>query len=284
MKQITEYHDYRAYMRDFYEERKRTSAFTWREFAKLAGFVSPTYLKLVCDGKTRLSKPGIPKVISAMGLTGFEKTYFELLVKFDHAKNDEEKKTIFAQMQHEAKINRIQIVEADTFRYYASPINPILRELAPLMPGASPGEIAAKMDYKTSALEVRESLRFLEKSGMLQKNGDVYEQTAKTVRGSKEAIPLAIRSMNREMALMAADSLEKHNSAERSISGLTMGLNEEAYARIAEEVEAFRKRIITIANECTGINQVYRLNLQLFPLTGKVEINGKISEEKNESA
>lgn len=47
MKQITEYNDYRAYMRDFYKERKRTSAFTWREFAKLAGFVSPTYLKPV---------------------------------------------------------------------------------------------------------------------------------------------------------------------------------------------------------------------------------------------
>lgn len=60
MKQITEYNDYRAYMRDFYKERKRTSAFTWREFAKLAGFVSPTYLKPVCDDKTRLSKPGIP--------------------------------------------------------------------------------------------------------------------------------------------------------------------------------------------------------------------------------
>lgn len=95
-------------------------------------------------------------------------------------------------MQHEAKINQIQIVEADTFRYYASPINPILRELAPLMPGASPGEIAAKIDYKTSAAEDSESLRFLEKSRMLQKNGDVYEQTAKTIKGSKEAMLIPI--------------------------------------------------------------------------------------------
>ena len=68
MKPITEYNDYRLYMRDFYEERKRVSYFTWREFASLAGFVSPTYLKLVCDGKTRLSKPGIDKVARAMKL------------------------------------------------------------------------------------------------------------------------------------------------------------------------------------------------------------------------
>lgn len=38
MNQVTEYMDYRAYMRDFYEERKRSSVFSWREFAKLAGF------------------------------------------------------------------------------------------------------------------------------------------------------------------------------------------------------------------------------------------------------
>ena len=34
MKPITEYSDYRTYMRDFYEERKRVSYFTWREFRR----------------------------------------------------------------------------------------------------------------------------------------------------------------------------------------------------------------------------------------------------------
>jgi hypothetical protein len=37
MNPITEYQDYRRYMREFYEERKRVSDFSWREFTKLAG-------------------------------------------------------------------------------------------------------------------------------------------------------------------------------------------------------------------------------------------------------
>lgn len=65
MKPITEYQDYREYMRDFYAERKRSSYFTWRKFASLAGFASPAYLKLVSDGKTSLSKPGIAKAARA---------------------------------------------------------------------------------------------------------------------------------------------------------------------------------------------------------------------------
>ncbi|WP_290994053.1 TIGR02147 family protein [Fibrobacter sp.] len=38
MNPIAEYNDYRRYMLDYYEERKRTSYFSWREFAKRAGF------------------------------------------------------------------------------------------------------------------------------------------------------------------------------------------------------------------------------------------------------
>jgi uncharacterized protein (TIGR02147 family) len=40
MRPITEYQDYREYMRDFYAERKRSSYFTWRKFASLAGALS----------------------------------------------------------------------------------------------------------------------------------------------------------------------------------------------------------------------------------------------------
>jgi uncharacterized protein (TIGR02147 family) len=58
MKSVIEYKDYREYVLDYYRERKRTSAFTWREFAKIAGFASGSYLKLVCDGKTRLRQWG----------------------------------------------------------------------------------------------------------------------------------------------------------------------------------------------------------------------------------
>ena len=95
MKPITEYQDYRRYMQDFYEERKK-SGFTWREFSKDAGFASPSYLKLVCEGKTSLSRVGLPRVAAAMKLTGFELTYFEKMVEFGNAANDEKKKAAFA--------------------------------------------------------------------------------------------------------------------------------------------------------------------------------------------
>ena len=70
MKPIIEYRDCHAFLSDYYEERKRTSAFSWREFAKIAGFVSPSYLKVVCSGKTNLSKVTMGRVAAAIGLVG----------------------------------------------------------------------------------------------------------------------------------------------------------------------------------------------------------------------
>jgi uncharacterized protein (TIGR02147 family) len=271
MKPITEYHDYRTYMRDFYEERKRVSYFTWRKFASLAGFVSPTYLKLVCDGKTKLSKPGIEKVARAMGLEGFDYTYFGLLVKFENAKNAVEKEAVLRELEREARLFKVRIVDADAFRYFENPACPIVRELAPIMPEADPGEIAACIRSKTTALDVREVLQFLVKAGFLLKTDKgTYEQTEKSVKGSKEAIPLAMRSMNREMAKLGVNAIDTDKVEERNYSGVTMGIDEAAYARIVEEIDACRKKVVDIARECQNINQVYRLNLQLFPLTDKV--------------
>ena len=271
MKPITEYNDYRIYMRDFYEERKRTSYFTWREFASLAGFVSPTYLKLVCDGNTRLSKPGIAKVARAMGLEGFDYTYFGLLVKFGNAKSAEEKEEALRALGREASVNKIRIIDADTFRFYETPACPIVRELAPLMPQADPSEIAGKIKEKTSALDVREVLQFLVKTGLLVKTDDgTYAQTEKSLKGSRSAIPLAIRSMNKKMAALAEKSIERDSVIERNFSGVTMGIDEHAYARIVDVINDCRKKVIGIARECQNINQVYRLNLQLFPLSDKI--------------
>ena len=276
MRPITEYQDYREYMRDFYAEHKKNSYFTWRKFASLAGFASPAYLKLVSDGKTSLSKPGIAKAARAMGLEGFDYTYFTLLVKFGNAKNDSEKESALRELEREARINKIRIVDADAFRYYENPAYPIIRELAPLMPNASFGEIASKVKHEITAAQVRDILQFLVKADLLKKNDDgTYEQTQKAVKGSKETIPLVIRTMNRKMSELAFQSIAKDSVEEHNFSGITMGINKSVYDRITKEIDIFRKKIIDIANECRDIDQVYQMNLQVFPLTDKATTSDK---------
>ena len=156
MKPIIEYSDFRQYMRDYYEERKRRSAFSWREFSKITGFSSCSYMKVVCDGKSKLSKIGVERVGAAMGLAGFEMEYFRAMVQYGQAESAEAKKDAFRKMLAVAKVHKVRVLEGDLFAYYDSWRNPVVRELAPLMPGATPGDMAKMCYNETSAQEVRD--------------------------------------------------------------------------------------------------------------------------------
>ena len=277
MQPITEYKDYRLFMQDFYDERKRTSAFSWREFSKLAGFKSPVYLKLVCEGKSSLSLVKMDQVAHAMGLVGYELAYFKEMVKFGNATKDDAKKQALLEMQNIAREHKVRVVDAEAFLFYDSWKNPTIRELAPMMPGKRPLEMAKACHQVISAEQVRDSLAFLVQTGFLKREAEhTYVQTEKTVIGTKESLPIAVRSMHKEMATLAKTAIDKFPIEERHFTGVTLGLCEEAYARISQELDAFVRKVVSIAAEYENINQVYRLNLQLFPLTKKVE------EETNE--
>lgn len=267
MKPIVEYTDFRKFMLEFYEELKLRHGFTWREFSKKAGFSSSSYMKVVCDGKSKLSRIGVERAGEAMGLVGFEMDYFRAMVKFGQEEDQAKKNVALAEMLAIAKEHKVRVIESDLFDFYESWKNPVLRELAPMMPGATPGEMAKKCLPKVSAEEVRETLTFLTKNGFLKKKSDdTFEQAEKSITGSPEATRLAIRGMHYKMACLAANSLDLPKE-ERNFTGVTMGVSKNSYERIVKELDECRRKIIAIAAEDENIDQVYRLNLQLFPLT-----------------
>ena len=272
MKSILEYKDYHLYMQDYYDERKRLGAFSWREFCKSAGFSSPNFLKLVCLGESKLGMSKIENVANAMGLVGFEKDYFRELVTFCNAKKDSVKKAALIEMQKIAMEHKVRVVDGEAFQYYESWKYPVLRELIPMMPGANPRDIAEECKEHVSAEEVRDILNFLLKAGFLKKDGEkVYSQTEQTVIGSKEALPIAIRSMHKEMANMAARAVDRYSPNERYFTGVTLSVNEEANRRIIAEIDACCKKVLSIANEYQDQDQVCRINFQFFPVTDKVK-------------
>ena len=265
---IFEYIDYRRYMQAFYDERKRTSAFTWREFSRIAGFSSSNYMKLVCDGKSRLSKAGVERVADAMELDGGAKEYFREMVAFADARDEGKRRDAFAKMQVLAKENKVRTLAADAYAYFSKWYNPVLRELAPMNPGVKPMELSKMCYPEVSATEIRKSLDFMVQAGLLQKQDEYhYRQAERVVTGVAGKVPPTMRPMHRQMAELAIDALENIPVDERRFAGMTMGISRRTFMRIAHEVEMFRQRIIAVASEEKHAEQVYRLNLQLFPLT-----------------
>ena len=289
MKEIVEYTDYRKFIQDYYDERKRCSAFTWRDFARDAGFSSAVYLKYVCEGKKNLSVNAAGSVAAAMGLAGYEQTYFVLMVSYAHAKSDKAKRAAFEERCALAHAHKVRVLGNEEFDYFKSWRNPVLRELAPHMPGARPLEMARACKPAITAAEVSETLDFLVRAKLLKKDrSGNYRQTDKSISmGSVDAVPVAARDMQRQMGEFAVKALDLPLS-ERDMSGLTMGLTRRAYDRIKKELADCRRRIVAIAAEDDETEQVYRLNLQLFPMSERlpekrnINLKGRIGNE-NES-
>ena len=271
MKDVFEYTGYRQYIADFYAERKVKSAFTWREFARMAGFSSSVHLKYVSEGRFNLGEEAVERVAKAMGLGGNRLEYFRAMVAFDHAVTDNIKKEIFDRILSIAKQSNAKVIEGDAFRYFDSWKNPVLRELAPAMPGAKPLALARACRPKISAAEVSESLNFLVKANLLSKDADGnYVQTDKYVTaGPMEAAPVAIRGLHRQMGEIALEAIEGVPQSERHFSGVTLGITRSAYDEIIAVIDDCRRKIIEIATRDDSTDEVYRLNMQFFPMTNK---------------
>ncbi|MBR4786172.1 MAG: TIGR02147 family protein [Fibrobacter sp.] len=271
MKDVFEYTNYRQYIADYYAEKKAASSFTWREFAKVAGFSSSVYLKYVSEGRFSLSEDAVERVAKAMDLVGVRFDYFAEMVRLDHAKTDKAKKEVFGRMLAIADQNKAKILEGDSFRFFENWKNPVIRELAPAMPGAKPLALAHACRPKISAAEVSESLNFLVKADLLQKDeSGNYKQTQKSVTtGPMGVTPVAVRGLHRQMGEIALDAIEGVQQNERHFSGVTVGITQNAYDEIVAEIAAFRRKVIEIATREDATDEVYRLNVQFFPMTNK---------------
>jgi uncharacterized protein (TIGR02147 family) len=129
--------------------------------------------------------------------------------------------------------------------------------------------MAGELVFDSDAANVKNSLKLLEKNGFLEKDEQGrYSQSSRSVTtGSLDVASLAIREMHRQMGELGVQSLDQVPINERDISGLTIGISDNAFEKITKEIAEFRRRISSIVMEDSGEERVYRLNIQLFPLT-----------------
>ena len=270
MNSVYEYIDYRKYIANYYTEQKKIAGLSWRSFAKASKFSSPVFLKLVCESKSRLSKKAAERVADAMGLKGYEKDYFVLLVAYNQAKNAVAKSTIFNKLREISLDNHANVIEKSLYQYYSNWLNSAIRELASSITAATPKELASLLQTEVNTEAISEALKFLSKSNLLRKSTIKGQYTLghKIITTGKTSTPImAIRNLHRQMGLLALDSLDNVPITERNFSTLTLGLTKKSYQDIVQEFVNFRRKIIDIATRDTTTERIYELNLQLFPLS-----------------
>lgn len=270
---IYDYMDHLKYMSDMVEYfRKENKVFSFRYFAKKAGFASQSTLKFFLDGKRELSFDSIGKVAKGFQLDMLESTYFENLVHFNQAISIEQKQQFFEIMLKVQKRKKIRKITSDQYEYFSQWYHPAVRELVRCNHfRGDPKWVAQRIFPMISVIEARNSLRLLERLELIKKDSEGnYIQTDRAISTDRELLSIVARNFHREMGNRALEALDTVSLERRDFSGITFGLPSSHVQKLKDKLGEFRKELTsTLGSMDEETDDVYHLNIQLFPLTKK---------------
>lgn len=266
---VFDYTDYRKYLADYYRVRKKaTPAFSYRFFARKAGFSSSGFYKELVDGKRSLSRSLIVRFSEAIGHSKREAEYFESMVYFNEARTVEERKLYFERMMASCE-SKARMVEASQYEFYSKWYYNAVREML--------SYFRFKDDYNALARALNPSIRpdqakkaidVLEKLGFIRKGPDgFYERADTTITTGAEVQSLNVANFQKTMMTMAGEAIDRHPAKHRDMSTLTLSVSESLFKTIKQEIIAFRKKLLSFEDKEEKPDRVYQLNFHCFPLS-----------------
>lgn len=278
MTDLINYMNYRDFLRDYYEEKKRAHSFySFRLFSEKAGFKSPNFLKLVIEGQRNISKDSVFKFCKALGLNRKESDYFENLVFFNQSRTLEEKNSYLNKLMKHRKSTDPKRIEKSEYSYFSQWYHPVIRELV-----CAPD---FNEDYKKlgqavipaiGAAEAQKSVELLRDLGFIKRGKyGMYRKTSAVLTTGAQVRSVAVANYHRAMMRLASDSIERFPSAQRDIESITVSVSDETYLAMMGKAHDFLMELLRIAEADRNNERVAQVNLQIFPVSKKIGGKGE---------
>lgn len=270
LEQVFIYDDYRAFLRDFFEEQKRLKAFfSHRYFTKKSGLSSPSFVLDIIKGKYNLTMKTLPRMLKGLGLRGKKARYFEYLVWFNQSREAAEKEAYRRKMSEIRKTSRFFALGKKHLKYLEDHTYALIRELAAYAPGRSPAELGALCLPPLPARRVEEILRDLcDMELLVARPSGGYEQSAPAL-STQSAPPALSRAYRHRILQMGIRASETMGADQRYCAHTTLSLSEQSFKEAVAILDEAREKIINLALNDERVEQVSCLVLQHFPFTKK---------------
>jgi uncharacterized protein (TIGR02147 family) len=270
MRPIFEYMDYRQYLRDMFEEKKRRAPYwSYRIFSHKAGFKSPNFLKLVIDKKRNLSKESVFRFCKGLRLTKRQSEYFENLVFFNQSRTLEQKNAYLTQLMRYRGKGDPRKIERSEYSYLSEWYHPVVRELVTSCDfGNDYRRLGQAVVPPIGAAEAERSVQLLLDLRFIRRkyDGD-YEKTAATLSTGAQVQGVAAANFHKAMIRLAGESIERFGADQRDISSLTLSVSEETYKMIMNRTQQFAMELLKIADADKNSETVAQVNMQVFPVS-----------------
>lgn len=264
------YTDYRKFLFDFYEAKKRIAPhFSHRYVAQKVGFSSSGFFSKIITGKTNISNELVLKFAEFMKLKRSEADYFQLLVLYNQAKSHAEKKQWFEKILAYSK-SKVKIVEVSHYQFFEHWYYVALREILAFHDFKDDYKELGKMvDPPISASQAKKAVMLLEEFHFIEKDSKGYfRQTEKLISTGYDSRAVAINNFQLATLDLAKESIDRFPKDERDISTLTLSFSGAMYNQIGEKLKTFRRELLEmVKNDEQLVDRVYQINFQIFPLS-----------------
>ena len=266
---VLQYTNYRVYLRDYYEFKKKTvPAFSLRFFAEKAGLSSHAHLKLTIDGKRNITKNTVVKLIHGLGLDGQRAAYFESLVFFNQAQTDADKQVYYAQLLKASPRSKLHKMDAAQFRIFREWHHSAILEMVALKDFRPiPDWISKRLGGLVTPVQVTESLKLLVELGLLVKTANGYRQRDPLITTDDEVQDLMVKMYHLQMLKLSADMLSALPGSQRDVSALTFSIKREDFPNLKKHLQLMRKELLDFSAKAGEGEDVVQINIQLYPLT-----------------
>ncbi|NLO24313.1 MAG: TIGR02147 family protein [Fibrobacter sp.] len=266
---ILQYTNYRVFLRDYYDFKKKTSpAFSLRFFANKAGLSSHAHLKLAIDGKRNITKNTVVKLITGLQLDTKRAEYFECLVFFNQAKTDKERQIYYSQLLKCSPKSKLSLLEKTQFRIFKEWYHSVILEMLSLKDfKTSPQWISKKIIGNLSPNEIKESLHLLQDLDLLVKTANGYRPKEQFLTTDDEVQNILVKQYHQQMLNLAKSSLETLSASERDFSAVSFAIKRKDFPSLKKHIQLMRKELLDFSTEVGEADDVVQVNIQLFPLT-----------------
>ncbi|MBC7659208.1 MAG: TIGR02147 family protein [Chitinophagaceae bacterium] len=265
------YLDYRLFLKAIYMHCKESvHSYSYQKYADDLGFSGTTVMHQIVNGYRPLTLKAAKRVAGCFSFEAEELKYFIAMVSFSNAKSSLQKEVHFQELQSLKRSIVPDEIDKSLLDYFSHWYHPVIWELI--------GTRGFKNDVLwickkiTPALKpalVEESIELLLKLELINydKENDTYRQTKNRVTTGHRIKGLALVSYHSSMIDHAKNSLTSMNGSRRDVSAITLSVNEETAQKIRGMIHAFQLQLLDEAERCEASDQVYQVNIQLFPFT-----------------
>ena len=267
MRRITEYMDYRVFLKDELEERKRRNLhYSLRAFARDLG-TSSQLLSLVLKGKKGFSMDMAAYIANGLKLDKADTAYFCDLVDLARAKTELAKNVARHRLDQYFTDKTYETLGTEVFKAISDWHHYAILELTCLKDFKSDPKWISK-ELGVSAVKAREAIHRLKRLKLLEDKNGTLKKTGNFC--TTQDIPsAAMKKLTKQLLMKAAHALMRQKIHERNYSDVTMAIDPRKIPIAKKMIMSFSVRLMKFL-EAGERTEVYCFATQLFRLTKKL--------------